>query len=297
MDKIAGLFGKTRQGYYDRMRATKSNEINKDKIMELVLQKRQRMPRLGTRKLHYLLKDELKREGIKMGRDKFFELLGTTDMLVKRRRSYTRTTNSKHWMMKYPNLIKELDINRADQVWVSDITYIRTSEGFYYLSLVTDAYSKKILAYRLSKTLESYQTEEALLMAIKSRRGTEKLIHHSDRGIQYCSKNYVKLLNKHNIGISMTDDGNVYENAIAERVNGILKEEFGVGEILYSFEQANKLIRKAIKIYNNERPHLSCSMMTPDKAHSASVSLTKMWKSYQRKSFNKHKSLDNLLTC
>ena len=297
LEKFTGLFGKTRQGYYYRMRAsTQREEINAE-VVSRVVEERKRMPKLGGRKLYSKLKPELKKDNIKIGRDKFFEILRGSEMLVKRNRNYMRTTNSRHRFKKYPNLIKEIRIERAEQVWVSDITYLTTPKHkFYYLSLVTDAYTKKIVGYKLSQTLEAMSTLQALRMAIKLRRGTDGLIHHSDRGNQYCSYAYVETLEQNGIGISMTEKGDPYENAIAERVNGILKNELGISIVDDKFERAERMVKEAIITYNTQRPHLSCGMLTPEEAHTKGINLKKMWKSYPNRRARIINGLDKLST-
>ena len=226
------------------------------------------MPRIGTRKIHHILKEDFQAKGIKLGRDKLFEILRKEDMLITKRRRYIRTTNSRHWLKKYPNLIKALEIDRPEKLWVSDITYIRTDDGFCYLTMITDAYSRKIVGYNTSKTLGTEGTIEALRMAIKSRsnRGGE-LIHHSDRGLQYCSKEYVELLEKNQIIISMTEGSDPYENALAERMNRTIKEEFLITEKIRDYQLLKKTIAESIDIYNSERPHLSCGMSYPAEVH------------------------------
>lgn len=238
---------------------------------------RSKMPRLGTRKLYYLLKEELISCGIKIGRDVLFNFLRAEHLLVKPKRSYTKTTDSKHWMKKYPNLIKGTGIVRPEQVWVSDITYIKTASGNSYLSLVTDAYSKKVMGYELLDNLSAAGPLAALAMALKNRKYNAGLIHHSDRGLQYCSAQYVQKLKDHNIGISMTQNGDPYENAIAERINGILKYEFLWVDGFKDHLQAMQVIKQSIGIYNTERPHLSCEMMTPEQTHYQQKIKRKLW--------------------
>lgn len=245
----------------------------------MVMRIRGKMPRLGTRKLHYLLKEDLMDRNIKMGRDVLFDFLRAEQLLIRPRSSYTKTTNSKHWMKKYPNLIQEMEITRPEQVWVSDITYIKTEKGHLYLSLVTDAYSKKILGYELLDNLSAAGPLKALNRALKSRTYDQELIHHSDRGLQYCSKEYVETLNEHGVKISMTQNGDPYENAIAERINGILKYEFLWIDGFKDYLQALTAIEESIGIYNQDRPHLSCQMLTPNLAH--------LKQNFQRKQWNK----------
>ena len=253
---------------------------------ELVIQevKKHRVlqPRLGTRKLVVKLRDFVSWHHMKMGRDALFTLLREQDLLVRRRKRKVQTTFSKHWLKKYPNLIRDYVPTAPNALWVSDITYIVTSDGFAYLSLVTDAYSRKIVGFWLSETLEAAGSIKALSMAVKGCKNINGLIHHSDRGVQYCSKEYVKLLTKNGIKISMTENGDPLENAIAERVNGILKEEL-LKDKYDSFEAAQKGIAKAISIYNSLRPHLSCNMLTPDEAHQKTGELPRKWKNYYKK--------------
>lgn len=238
---------------------------------------RSKMPRLGTRKLYYLLKAELQVRNIKMGRDVLFNFLRAEQLLIKPKRSYTKTTNSKHWMKKYPNLIIDTEINQPEQVWVSDITYIKTASGNSYLSLVTDAYSKKIMGYELLDNLSAAGPLAALRMALKNRKYRGELTHHSDRGLQYCSAEYVQQLKDNRINISMTQNGDPYENAIAERINGILKYEFLWVDGFRDHVQAMEVIKQSIGIYNKDRPHLSCQLMTPDQTHNQQKIKRKLW--------------------
>jgi transposase InsO family protein len=242
---------------------------------------------MGGRKLYFMIKEDLNRLNIKIGRDALFDLLAAEHLLVQRRKRKHITTNSNHWYRKYPNLIKNLVPNGPNQIWVSDITYIRTKQEFLYLFLITDAYSKKILGYRLAKNLDSTHAVNSLQDAIKNTcQPISGLIHHSDRGIQYCSKEYTDLLNKHAISISMTENGDPLENPIAERINGILKDEYLYDKI----NNHNNLdiieLSKSIEKYNTLRPHLSCEMLTPQQAHRAKGNLKRMWKNYYRKRVN-----------
>jgi putative transposase len=236
------------------------------------------MTRIGTRKLQFLIKPALEREGIKCGRDKLHAILRHEGMLVKKKKNYMRTTNSYHRFYKYPNLIKETQINHAEQVWVSDITYIRTNEGFLYLSLITDAYSKQIVGYQLSDNLKTINCINALKTAIKNRKYPDRqLIHHSDRGFQYCSPDYIETLTKNNICISMTTKHDPYENAVAERINGTLKNEFDLGDRLPDQKHAQREINKTIWVYNNLRPHESCNFLTPRETHFQESIVVKKW--------------------
>jgi len=236
------------------------------------------MTRIGTRKLHYLIKPSLEREGIKCGRDKLFEILKHEGLLVKKKKNYMHTTNSYHCYKKHPNLIKDIEINRAEQVWVSDITYIKTNEGFLYLSLITDAYSKQIVGYYLSDNLKTINCIIALKRAIKNRKYPDRsLIHHSDRGLQYCNPDYIETLDNNHIDISMTTKHDPYENAIAERINGTLKNEFDLVDRLPDHKHAEREINKSIWIYNNLRPHESCNYLTPLQTHTKESIKLKKW--------------------
>lgn len=235
-------------------------------VKELVLYWRKYMPQIGTRKLYKLMKPELMERNIKLGRDGLFTYLRLENLLVTPKKSYTKTTNSKHWMRKHPNLLKEHKTQRAEEVLVSDITYIKSDEGTHYLSLTTDAYSRKIMGYELSNEMKASDVVKALNMSIKNKRYSHQSIHHSDRGLQYCSDEYQQVLKKHDIRPSMTDGYDCYQNALAERVNGILKQEF----LLYQCKDMNELkqlVDESIYIYNEMRPHLSLGMKTPNQVH------------------------------
>ena len=241
------------------------------------------LPRIGTRKLHYLLQSSLESHKIKIGRDYLFDLLSEHKLLVRQRKRKAITTDSRHWMRKYSNLIRSMPVIRPEQVWVSDITYIRLTNQWGYLSLITDAYSRKIIGYCFRNDLMAEGCVEALEMALKNRMYHDPIIHHSDRGSQYCSQQYVNLLHKNAIGISMTENGDPYENALAERVNGIIKTEFNLHSSQLGFEQTYNQIKKSIKVYNEIRPHSSCDYLTPDQAHLQSEHLKKRWKNYNKK--------------
>jgi transposase InsO family protein len=253
-------------------------------VLQIVYDIRKVLPKTGTRKLHCMVNERLAAHGLQVGRDHLFELLRAYKLLIRCRRRKAVTTNSRHWMKKYSNLIQELEVHRPEQLWVSDITYIATAKGHLYLSLVTDAYSHKIMGYNLSKNLEVEGCVAALTMALQGRSGSGKpLIHHSDRGSQYCCKDYVALLREQDIAISMTTNGDPYQNAIAERVNGILKSEFNLYSSHYSFEDTSSLVRQSIEAYNELRLHSSCDYFTPEAAHKLSGPLKKRWKTYRRR--------------
>lgn len=235
-------------------------------IKQEVLEIRMQMPRLGTRKLYHLLEDRFKEMSLKIGRDALFKFLKSENMLVKPRKNYTKTTDSKHWLRKHPNLFSGLIIKGPEEVFVSDITYVKSQEKTHYLSLVTDAYSRKIMGYHLSDDMSSENVVKALRMAVKNRKTNKPSIHHSDRGLQYCSNLYQKELVKNKIKPSMTDGYDCYQNALAERINGILKHEFLIHKCRNGNE-LSKLIDESIKIYNDKRPHLSLKMKTPNFVH------------------------------
>jgi putative transposase len=252
-------------------------------LLQMVEKQRKLMPRLGGRKLLGLIQPGLPEE-LYLGRDLFFEFLRERNLLVRKKRYRTRTTFSNHWLRKYPNLIKEFKPERANQLWVSDITYIITAEGFGYLSLITDAYSRKIVGWALGDNLESKHTVKALEMALKQLpKGTRSLYHHSDRGVQYCCEEYVKILKKHRIQISMTENGDPRENAIAERVNGILKDEWLYQMKLKTRSEARSQLEQIIRIYNEVRPHGSLNMKTPQVAHHMDGKFKLRWKNYYKK--------------
>lgn len=270
------LFGYSKQAYFKRLSSCRS-DYDRDKVRHLVMNIRSELPRLGTRKLYHLMKEDLKTEAIKLGRDRLFDFLREEHLLIGKRKRYTKTTHSKHWMRKYPNLTKELQLTRPEQLWVADITYLNTKNGNEYLHLITDAYSKQIMGYELSSDLRACSTTKALRRALKNRKYNHSLIHHSDRGLQYCSSEYTQVLKSNNISISMTEQYAPYENAVAERVNGILKDEFGLDRLFRSNKELHQQLQESIYAYNHIRPHLSLHMMTPIKAHDQSNVTIKKW--------------------
>lgn len=268
VDKICQMHGYSRQGYYQRKRQETEKLLKGMLLLEEIRRIRSRQPRIGGRKLYHLLKSFMDSLGLKLGRDRFFAFLKEHELLVDRRKRRVQTTNSRHRFHMYGNLIKEKPITRPNQVYVADITYIRTLEGFSYLSLLTDAYSRKIVGYDLSRSLSIEGAMRSLQKALRDAGGkTQGLVHHSDRGIQYCSYAYTDKLMAHGVQISMTEKDHVYENALAERVNGILKDEFMLGETLVNYQVAAKMVSQAIEIYNNERPHQSLNYRTPSSVH------------------------------
>lgn len=275
---VCRQLGYSKQAYYQSLSRQRAKEDPRKQVKEKVLSIRHVLPRLGTRKLYGLLGDDFKRQGIKVGRDKLFTLLREESLLVVRKRKYVRTTDSRLWMRQYPDLAKGLELSRPEQLWVADITYLSTRQGYGYLHLITDAYSKRIMGYKLSDHLGASATLQALEMALRDRRYSSRLIHHSDRGLQYCSKDYTNLLKDNTIKISMTQTGSPYDNAVAERVNGILKQELGLDEQFESIPQAKRQVDQAVILYNRFRPHFSNHLLTPEQMHHQKKLKPRTWK-------------------
>ena len=251
-----------RSSYYKALKSTKRKKLISKDTLGKVLKIKQIMPNIGGRKIHSILKDDDEKSNEpKLGRDKLFELLREEDLLVVRKKKYAITTDSNHPFKKHKNLIKDIAIKRVNQVWVSDITYLKYGDRFCYLSLITDVFSRKIVGYHINSTLELEGTLKALNNAYKLGKPE---IHHSDRGSQYCSYKYTEMLKKYGAKISMTENGNCYENAIAERINGILKHEFNLNANFTNLKQAQKATKEAIDIYNSKRPHWSLNLKVPD---------------------------------
>jgi transposase InsO family protein len=283
--QLQGLFGFTRQAYYQALHRQTEEQLQETQIVDMVNSLRKVHPRLGGRKMYLLLEKEMKQKGIKIGRDAFFNILAANKLLVRRRKRKMITTFSKHRFRKYPNLIRELVITRPNQVWVSDITYWLTQAGYLYISLITDAYSRRIMGYEVAQSLEAVHCCHALEMALQTinKQIGKDLIHHSDRGLQYCSNEYTKLLDSFDITISMTENSNPLENAIAERVNGILKQEYLNHQPVTTIHQARSVLETAVFLYNYKRPHSSCDMLFPQQAHQKHGSIKRRWKNYYRK--------------
>lgn len=285
--KLCGWFGMTRQAYYQNSWKAIDTTLEEELIIQEVKQIRQIHRRMGARKLHDKLQPFMLEHGIKMGRDALFDLLSSNHMLVRKRKRRIQTTNSFHWLRKYPNLIKEFTPTAPDQLWVSDITYWKIKDKHVYISFITDAYSHKIVGYHLAETLEAVESIQALKMALSGLRPEchFQLIHHSDRGIQYCSSEYVKLLQKFDIKISMTENGDPLENAIAERVNGIIKDEYLYEYQVSSIKEARALLEETVSRYNTDRPHMSIGNLTPNQIHHSlkHIKTEKLWKNYYRK--------------
>jgi putative transposase len=285
--KLCGWFGVSRQAYYQNNWEVISSTIEQEMILQQVRQIRKNHRRMGTRKLYELLQPFMLENDLKIGRDALFNLLSDNHLLVRKRKRKIQTTNSYHRFRKYPNLIKEFIPTDINQLWVSDITYWKLKDEHLYISLITDAYSHKIVGHHVGETMETMESLQALQMAL-SAFGAEShlnLIHHSDRGIQYCSQAYVKLLQDYHIKISMTENGDPLENAIAERVNGIIKEEYLDTYEIETLQQATPLLSQVVELYNNERPHMSIGNFTPEEIHQSTTNIKpeKLWKNYYRK--------------
>jgi putative transposase len=265
MDRICQFFEKSRQAFYKDVKSAISKSLEAAIIIQAVQRIRKNQPRVGARKL----KRMLFLLGIPIGRDELFAILRENNLLVRTRSNYKRTTSSSHRFRKYSNLIKEMQISKPNQVFVSDITYLDTMDGFCYLALVTDLYSRKIVGWNVSESLSIEGCQRALRMALKEVQHPEKLIHHSDRGFQYCNPRYVQILESLKCKISMTEECHVYENAVAERVNGILKNEFLLGEKLQSLAHAQALTAQSVAIYNQQRLHTSIGYKTPQEQYAA----------------------------
>ena len=260
------MFGVNRQVYYRRLQTVKRRKSRAVKVIELVESIRIQMPKIGTRKLYFMLEEELKQ--LQVGRDMLFRILKANHMLINPRRRYHVTTNSHHRFKKHKNLIENVVPEKPEQIWVSDITYVGNRQNPMYLALVTDAYSKQIMGHDLSNSLDVSGTLRALKMAVKKRKYKNNIItHHSDRGLQYCSNEYQDLLKRSKINCSMTESYDPYANAVAERVNGILKGEFIGYKKQWSLQTMGELVKNSIEIYNEQRPHFSCYYRTPKQMH------------------------------
>jgi len=259
----------SRANYYARRQARQRREVDEELVVELVLAERRWQPRLGTRKLRVLLERPLKAAGVKVGRDRCFELLRARELLVARRRAeYPCTTDARHYLPVFKNEIKDRVLTRRNEVWVSDVTFLRMTGGFLYLSLITDKYSRKIVGYHCAETLAASGCVVALEMALAGLAAGEHPVHHSDRGSQYCCHEYVACLRARGLGISMTEENHCAENALAERVNGILKSEYGLGRKFEDQAQVRGAVDEAVLLYNTRRPHSSLGNQFPAVVHS-----------------------------
>jgi putative transposase len=284
---LCGWFGITRQAYYQNNWNDVAAGFETALIIQQVQNIRNSHPKIGTRKLYEMLQSFIKEHRIKMGRDALFTILSNNNMLIRKRKRSIRTTQSYHRYRKYPNLIRDFVPTAINQLWVSDITYWKVDEKYDYISFITDAYSRKIVGYNVAETLEAVESIQALQMAF-SALGAEshlQLTHHSDRGIQYCCNQYVKLLQDYKVNISMTEKGDPLENAIAERLNGIMKMEYLENYDVRTIKDAKTLLKKVVALYNNERPHMSIGNLTPNQIHQSnkSIKTEKLWKNYYQK--------------
>jgi putative transposase len=263
------VFGISKQAYYKRIKTGKQKEMQAETIKKMIEPIRKKMPRYGTKKLHLDIKDDFKNVSIKMGRDAFFKFARQHRLLVSRTKRCFITTDSKHFFYKSPNLIKTLIPTGSEQVFVNDITYVKLQDSYVYVALVTDLYSKKVMGYKLDDNMKTALVKDALTMALNNcEHNRESIIDHSDRGIQYCCPDYSEFAESKGMILSTTEKSDPYENAVAERINGILKYEFGLIKTIPSIDIANKMLKQAVEIYNNERRHCSLEMQTPDFAHS-----------------------------
>ena len=284
MSRLCLLFGMTRQAYYQHYWQKEETSFEQELVIKEVLRIRKTHKKMGCRKLLVKLEAFMFDHQIKMGRDALFDLLAANQLLIRRRNRRVSTTYSSHWLRKYPNLIREFVADGINQLWVSDITYWRFKDKFLYISFITDVFSHKIVGYYLSESLEAESSIHALQMALDQlKQPVEGLIHHSDRGIQYCCKEYVKLLQDNSIAISMTENGDPLENALAERINGIIKGEYLDCYEVNSIQEANELLIQVVNLYNQERPHMSIGNKTPEEVHQTNQKTDRLWKNYYPK--------------
>ncbi len=289
---MCGVFRYSKQAYYKQLHQTENTAVKEEVIVGLIKKKREIWKRGSGRNLHHSLKPDLKQHNIKMGRDKFFDLLRNNNLLIKPKRIRAKTTCSYHHFNKYNNLIKDATAQRCNEIWVSDITYIwlKQQDSFCYLNLITDLYSRKIVGHCVHEDLSVKGSITALQEALKQRRNkTENLIHHSDRGVQYCCHAYVEILQKNKIKISMTQSGDPLENAVAERINRTIKEEFTNDRELHfsSIEEAKAEVKRFVHFYNTRRPHRSINWHTPNEAHQLNGEIKRVWKSYYKQTLQR----------
>lgn len=281
LSRLCRLLGITRQAWYQHFWRTEAITIEQGLVLKQVQSIRENHRHMGGRKLYEKLQPFMLDHQIKMGRDALFDLLSANGLLVRKKARRVYTTQSSHWLRKYPNLVMEFIPEGPNQLWVSDITYWKTKAGYVYVSFITDAWSHKVVGHQVAETLEAIETIAALKMAIETLKGqSHGLIHHSDRGIQYCSAPYVKLLQDNRIQISMTQNGDPRENAIAERINGIMKQEYLDDHEVRDIEEAKEILDRAIDLYNTDRPHMSIGNLTPDNVHFNYLKTEKLWKNY-----------------
>jgi len=259
--------GMSRQNYYQERRGRQRRQVEEDLVVDLVQAERQLQPELGGRKLLVRIRSGLKEAGIQMGRDLFFDLLRSRNLLIQRKKRGKKTTESRHSFRVYRNHYKDLEVTEAHQAWLADLTYIRTEEGFLYLSQISDAASHKIIGYEASDRLEAEGCLASLEQALGQLPEGKQPLHHSDRGIQYCCRAYTEKLKEGKLSISMTEENHCYENAQAERLNGILKQEYGLGACFRTKAEARQAVDQAVWLYNHLRPHMSLGYRTPSEVH------------------------------
>ncbi|MCB0750571.1 MAG: IS3 family transposase [Ignavibacteriae bacterium] len=278
-------FGISKQAFYKRIKTQQKQEIDHQKLIKMVKDYRKKVgSKTGGIKLHSELKQDFIIAGIKIGRDKFYRFLRLNNLLIPKTKNYITTTNSNHMYKKYNNLVKDQVPTRPEQLWVSDITYIKTQNGHNYLALVTDAYSKQIMGYKLDNHMRTSLCTDALAMAIKNRKyPNQKIIHHSDRGFQYCNPKYTEFAESNGIIMSMTEQYDPYENAIAERINRTLKYEYGLKQTIKNIDLAQKMTEQAVYIYNNLRTHFSLDLRKPAEVH---LNPNIKYKSYRKNNVN-----------
>ena len=285
--RLCGWFGISRQAYYQNGWEGISTSAEEELIVQKVLNIRKQHRRIGTRKLYEMMQSFMMEHTIKMGRDALFTLLSANGLLIRKRKRRIQTTNSQHWLRRYPNLIRDFVPTAINQLWVSDITYWKVGDRYVYISFITDAFSHKIVGYHVSQTLEAAGSIQALQVALSALEvgSHPQLTHHSDRGIQYCSQQYVKLLQDYDIKISMTENGDPLENAMAERINGIMKEEYLETYQVDNIDEAQTLLKDVVELYNAQRPHMSIGYATPDQVHHSiqPIKPERLWKNYYRK--------------
>jgi len=268
IERLCKKAGMSRQNYHKRRTARERKTVDEGLVVQLVLNERQLQPRIGTRKLHYMLGGDFKEAGVEVGRDRMFEILRSRDLLVPPLPKSPRTTDSRHSLPVFRNLIADMELTAPNQVWVNDITYLRTLEGFEYLSLNMDLHSHKIVGFHCGDDLSTAGTLAAIDKALADLPEGCHPIHHSDRGCQYCSHDYVGRLTKQGLKISMTEVNHCAENSVAERLNGILKQEYGLGRTFLTRAHAREAVEQAVWLYNNRRPHMTLGMQTPTQVHS-----------------------------
>jgi putative transposase len=272
VSRVCQKLGMTRQNYYARRRQRQRRQVDGELVVGLVQRERRMQPRLGTRKLYHLLKTELEQAGVRIGRDRMFEELRRRDLLLAPLPAvYPHTTQSWHNLPVFSNLLKNKQVQGPNEVWVSDLSYLRTREGYLYLALVTDKYSRKIVGWNVGDTLEALGCVKALERALAQLPKHRKPIHHSDQGSQYCCHEYVKRLQERGLGISMTETNHCAENALAERMNGILKQEYGLGGEFAGKADGRRAAAQSIQLYNTKRPHTALGYRVPQEVHVSSL--------------------------